>query len=274
MDCNFLRFLYETVPGRAMLKILSSKGISVMSGKMLDAHFSTLLISSFVKKNGIDLEEYEECKYESFNDFFCRKIKKEKRPIDMEPAHLIAPCDGLLSTYKITDGLVIPVKQSHYSIESLLQNKKLAEEFRNGTCLVYRLCVNHYHRYAYVDGGKKSRNVHINGVFHTVRPIALNNIPVFTTNSREYTLINSDKFGTLVQMEVGALLVGKIVNHQEDAIIERGAEKGYFQYGGSTIIVLIKEGRVNIPSSYYESTQNGDEVPVVLGQKIGEAKNE
>lgn len=274
MENMFLKFLYETMPGRVMLKVLSSKGISSISGKVLDAPFSSCLIPYFIKKNEIDMEEYEECTYKSFNDFFCRKIKKEKRPIDMKSSHLIAPCDGLLSTYRIKDGLILPVKQSHYSLERLLNSKKLAEEFSNGTCLVYRLCVNHYHRYVYVDGGRKSRNVHIKGVFHTVRPVALENIPVFTTNSRDYTLIKSDKFGTMVQMEVGALLVGKIVNHHENAVIERGAEKGYFQYGGSTIIVLIKEGRVNIPSSYYVSTQNGIEVPVLLGQMIGEAKDE
>lgn len=135
--------------------------------------------------------------------------------------------------------------------------------------MVFRLCVDHYHRYCYVDSGKKSSNIFIPGRLHTVRPIALRNIPVFTENSREYTAIRSANFGTLIQMEVGAMLVGRIANHEEKGSAIRGKEKGYFQYGGSTIIVLAEPERVQIRKDILQNSEFGEETPVIMGEVIG-----
>ena len=246
-----LKFLYRTIPGRMILKFLTRPSLSNACGRFLDSDLSHFLIQPFVKENGIRVSDYEMDDVRSFNDFFSRKIKEGLRSIDMDEKHLIAPCDGLLSVWKIREDTVLPVKQSNYTISSLLRNPKLAAHYCDGYCLVFRLCVNHYHRYCYVDSGKKSRNVFLPGVLHTVRPIALAQYPVFTENSRAYTLIRTPEFGTVVQMEVGAMLVGRIVNHEQGAQVIRGAEKGMFQYGGSTIIVLIGKDQVghNLASS-------------------------
>ena len=189
----------------------------------------------------------------------------------MEENHLIAPCDGLLSVWKIKENTVFPVKQSHYTISSLLHSKKLAQRYHGGYCLVYRLCVNHYHRYCYVDSGKKSRNIHLPGIFHTVRPVALEQFPVYTENSREYTVIKTDTFGPVVQMEVGAMLVGRIVNYKEAGMVFRGEEKGMFQYGGSTIVLLVKKDRGKIRQDVLERSRHGIETPVRMGEVIGHA---
>ena len=225
-----LKFLYRTIPGRMILKFLTRPSLSNACGRFLDSDLSHFLIQPFVKENGIRVSDYEMDDVRSFNDFFSRKIKEGLRSIDMDEKHLIAPCDGLLSVWKIREDTVLPVKQSNYTISSLLRNPKLAAHYCDGYCLVFRLCVNHYHRYCYVDSGKKSRNVFLPGVLHTVRPIALAQYPVFTENSRAYTLIRTPEFGTVVQMEVGAMLVGRIVNHEQGAQVIRGAEKGMFQY--------------------------------------------
>lgn len=156
-ESKSLKFLYQTSVGRFFLKGLSSRGMSKVCGCFLDSHFSKPLIKSFIRKNHIQIEDYYHDNFHSFNDCFSRKIKEELRPIDMDCDHFISPCDGLLSAYCITDGLVIPVKQSEYSIASLLQNEELAERYKDGICLVFRLCVNHYHRYCYIDSGKKER---------------------------------------------------------------------------------------------------------------------
>ena len=134
------------------------------------------------------------------------------------------------------------------------------------------MCVNHYHRYCYVDSGAKSRNRRIPGVLHTVRPVALASRPVFTENSREYTLIRTDQLGTIVQMEVGAMLVGRIVNHEGKGTAVRGSEKGFFQYGGSTIILLTEPGKVQIDPAILKNSSTGNETPVKLGEVIGHAK--
>ena len=264
-----LRFLYGTVAGRLVLKLLCMRWISRLCGRFLDSGASKPLIRPFVRRHGIDLSEYISEEFKSFNDFFSRKIKEDRRPAAPEPSALIAPCDGLLSAYRISGDTVIPVKQSRYTISSLLGGSNVSENYQNGICLVFRLCVDHYHRYCYIDSGVKDRNVFIPGKLHTVRPIALEKFPVFTQNCREYTVIKTENFGDIVQMEVGALLVGKIKNLHGPGNVRRGEEKGMFLYGGSTVIVLLEEGRARLPEELYRATENRIETPVKMGQRIG-----
>ena len=261
-----LEFLYKTAAGRIILRPLVSKPFSSFSGRLMDTRASKILIKSFVRNNGIHVEDYETDNINCFNDFFCRKIKVGLRPVSADPSHLISPCDGLLSVYKITSDTVLNVKQSEFTVSGLLRDKKLAKEFDGGYALVFRLCVNHYHRYIWFDSGRQRANIRLEGIYHTVRPVALEQYPVFVQNTREYAVIDSDNFGTAVQMEVGAMLVGRIVNEKTSACdVRRGEEKGHFKYGGSTIILLIQKDRAVIDGSFLTTT----EVPVVMGQTIG-----
>ena len=268
-----LNFLYKTIPGRFFLKLWTTRPVSKICGAFLDSRLSFFLINGFAKKNHINIDDYELDDVKTFNQFFRRKIKQGKRPFDMDKGHLPSPCDGLLTVYKIDDkGTVIPVKQSHYTISSLLQNSALASKYNGGTCLVFRLCVDNYHRYAYPVSGTKGRNIFIPGVLHTVRPIALEAFPVFTQNSREYTVIQSEDFGQVIQMEVGAMLVGRIVNLQEEGTVERSAEKGFFEYGGSTIILILEKDRLKLRSDILKNSAEGKETPVLMGEFIGETQ--
>ncbi|MCQ2547326.1 MAG: phosphatidylserine decarboxylase [Clostridia bacterium] len=267
-----LGFLYNTIPGRILLKPLASRPVSRLCGRFMDSSFSRILISGFIRRNGIDLDEYESRDYTCFNDCFCRRIRSECRPIDMNPGHLIAPCDGLLSAYRISGNTVLPVKQCSFTIESLLRDASLASEFDEGLCLVFRLCVDNYHRYCYLDSGCKGRNIFISGRLHTVRPIALMARPVFAENCREYTVIDTDNFGPVVQMEVGAMLVGKISNLHGEGRVTRGEEKGHFSYGGSTIIVLIKKDRAELAPEFLSAAESDLEMPVKMGQQLGAVK--
>ena len=266
-----LVFLYRTVPGRMLLKLLIGRGLSQAAGRVLSSPVSRPLIAPFIRKNGIDLTDYAEEDYSCFNDFFCRRIRPERRPLPADPAELMAPCDGLLSAYRITDGMVLPIKQSRYSVSDLLGMDAAARRFRDGVCLVFRLCVDNYHRYCYVDNGQKGPNVFLPGVLHTVRPIALESVPVFVRNCREYTIMETAHFGTVAQIEIGALLVGRIDNRDGAASIRRGEEKGRFLYGGSTVVLLLEKDRVSFDEALFNATANGIETPVVLGQVLGRA---
>ena len=268
-ESTALRFLYGCTPGRLLLKLLAGRAVSKLSGVFMDSRISKPLIWRFIRKYEIDLSDYQKNGFESFNDFFTRAIKKECRPVETDPAALIAPCDGLLSAYRITNNTVIPVKQSKYTISSLLGDDAIGEKYNNGICLVFRLCVNHYHRYCYIDSGLKGENIFIPGRLHTVRPIALEKYSVFTENCREYTVINTENFGEIVQIEVGAMLVGKIKNFHGNTYVCRGQEKGMFLYGGSTVIVLLREGSVKLSDELYTTTENNEEIPVKMGQEIG-----
>ncbi|MDO4475830.1 MAG: phosphatidylserine decarboxylase [Lachnospiraceae bacterium] len=264
-----LDYLYHTKNGRRILKVLTARGVSQAVGRVMDSPLSRPLIPLFVHKTGIRVEDYDCSQVRTFNDFFCRPIRRGKRPFAADPQVLPSPCDGLLSAYRITKDMIIPVKQSRYSLRSLLKSRKLATQYEGGVCLVLRLCVDHYHRYAYVDNGVKGRNVFIPGVLHTVQPVALEAGPVFTQNCREYTVIRTEHFGKMVQMEVGAMLVGKIDNYHGCGAVCRGQEKGRFLYGGSTIILLFEPGKVHIPGRVFRATREGREIPVRMGQKIG-----
>ena len=216
-----LEFLYNTGVGRTLLRPLISKPVSDFAGLLLDSKASKLLINPFAKKNSIELSDYQLDDINNFNDFFCRRIRDGLRPVEQDPSALIAPCDGLLSVYRIYDDLTIRVKQSTFTVSELLHDRKLAAHFNGGFCFVYRLCVNHYHRYVYFDSGRKYADRHIDGFFHTVRPVALNKYPVFSQNSRDYSVIDSDSFGRCVQMEVGAMerqLVNRSIPTQQSKI--------------------------------------------------------
>ena len=128
---------------------------------------------------------------------------------------------------------------------------------------------NHYHRYCYMDSGSKGENRFIPGELHTVRPVALETLPVFVRNCREYTCMNTDHFGTAVQIEVGAMLVGKIKNHHGAATFRRGQEKGMFLYGGSTIVLLLEKNRVQLREDILTASKKGEETPVQMGETLG-----
>ena len=267
-----LEFLYKTKPGRLLLKPLASRPVSELSGKLMDTKASRFLIKPFAKNNNIKTEDYILDDINSFNDFFCRRIKDGLRSFDTDPESLTSPCDGLLKAIRIKKDTVISVKQSSFTVRGMLRDSRLAESFEDGICLVFRLCVNHYHRYAYFDSGKRYRNRRIRGIYHTVRPVALEEMPVFTQNTREYTVIDTDNFGRAVQMEVGAMLVGRIVNEKTDSgkcRVTRGEEKGHFEYGGSTIIVLLPKGSAVIRDDILSASEKGEETSVIMGEKIG-----
>ena len=266
---GILRFLYNTVPGRMVLKIITSPTISKIGGAYMDCRVSKIHIKGFIKNNNIDMTQYEKAKYGCFNDCFTRKIKKEMRPINMEENAFIAPCDGRLSAYHISENSDFYIKKSYYSVADLIKNSKKALDFNGGVCLVFRLCVDDYHRYGYVDDGKIVENNYVPGVLHTVRPIALNRYPVFVQNSREYSVIETNNFGIIAQIEVGALMIGKIKNHQKSGLVKKGREKGMFLYGGSTIVVLLEKDKVHIDEKYFRNTVNDIETKVKFGSTIG-----
>lgn len=236
----------------------------------MDSRLSKGMIKKFVKKNGIDLNDFYSDGFKCFNDCFTRKIKEDKRPIETDKNAFVSPCDALLSAYRIDKDTRLNIKNSIYSLPDLFENEDLAKKYESGICLVFRLCVTHYHRYIYLDNCEKGDNVFIKGKLHTVRPVALEALPVFKRNCREYTVMHTESFGDVTQMEVGAMLVGKIKNHHTDGAHSRGEEKGMFLYGGSTIIVFLEKDKVSLPEAYFEATEKGEETDVLMGQKLGD----
>ena len=264
--------LYGSTFGRLLLRPLTARWVSKLVGKFLSTGMSKCLISSFVKKNGIDMAQYLPVEYKSYNEFFCRQIRPELRPIDADPRHLISPCDSKLTVLPITPELHFTLKQTEYTVSSLLKNGELAQRYAGGYALIFRLTVDDYHRYCYVADGEKSEDVRIQGVLHTVNPIANDYFPIYKENTRHYSFLGTRYFGRVLMMEVGALLVGKIVNHHGAAQVKRGEEKGYFQFGGSTVVLLFEKDVLQPDAELLRNSENHAETIVKYGEKIGVTK--
>ncbi|MBR4344859.1 MAG: phosphatidylserine decarboxylase [Lachnospiraceae bacterium] len=266
---KFLKFLYTNRIGRSFLKFMISDKVTRAIEIYMNSRLSTLKIDGFIKKNHININDYKKRYFKSYNEFFTRKIRASKRPIDRENGAFISPSDGKVTVYPISENLVVNIKNIDYSVKSLLLDRELAEEFYGGWLYVIRLTVDNYHRYCYPDSGYQYENYYIRGVFHTVNPVALENTSVFAQNSRAYTMIDTDNFGRIVQMEVGAMGVGRIVNHLENEFVEKGQEKGYFEFGGSTICLFVQKGNVIPDADIIKNTVDGYETLVKMGEKIG-----
>lgn len=267
---HLLEVIYGHALTRMLLRPFLSPAVSDICGKFLSTRLSRRIVPSFVKKNHIDLGIYERQEFDSYNAFFTRKIKAEQRPINDQKNVLISPSDGKVTAYPITQKGRFWIKHTQYTAAQLLKDERLAERYMGGWIYVIRLTVDDYHRYCYVADGRKSRQRKIRGVLHTVNPVANDYYPIYKMNSREYCLLKTKELGTILLMEVGALMVGKISNHEEDsAQVKRGDEKGMFEFGGSTIVVMTEPGMAEPDKDIIHNTKAQAETLVKMGEPIG-----
>ncbi len=259
-----VQFLYNRVAGRVLLKICLvrpwlSKAVAVYQ----KSRFSKRSIIPFIQKHNIDTTHWDVGSFKNFNEFFTRK---KDFSISADPKDFASIAESKLSVYNISKDLCLDIKNSKYTVEEIVGSKELAEQYSDGLCLVFRLSANNYHRYLFPDSGILKKTYKIKGALHTVRPIAAK-YKVFSRNSREVSILETDNLGKIVQVEVGAMLVGKIRNHTVSSFI-KGDEKGYFEYGGSTSILFLNNN-VAIDDDIIEQTKKGYEVKVDIGEKIG-----
>lgn len=266
-----VRFLYRTVPGRMCLKILTLPALSRLAGGVLSSGMSRWFIPHFIRRHGIDLREIEIPRggFGSFNEFFTRKRRRET-PCPGK-GRLISPCDGFLSVVELMGDTVFDIKHTRFSLMDLLEDQRLAAKYKGGTALIFRLTPANYHRYCYAADGRVLRCRKIGGILHCVRPIATRTLPVYTRNSREYQVLETEQFGTMVQMEIGALLVGKIRNQaqlREGNRVCAGDRKGYFEFGGSTVLLLFERDAMDFYRPLYSRVNDDGEMPVRMGEWV------
>lgn len=188
----------------------------------------------------------------------------------MDEEVLISPCDGKVSVYPICEKGKFEIKHTAYTAEQLLQDAHLAKHYYGGWIYILPLTVDDYHRYCYVADGIKSSQKKIKGILHTVNPVANDACPIYKMNAREYCLLKTETLGTVLMMEVGALMVGKIKNHeQRNCRVCRGTEKGMFEFGGSTVILMTEPGKVQPDEDLIRNTEAGYETLVKLGEQVG-----
>lgn len=263
-------FLYNNAFGRGLLKAIQLCGGFKLAACFVRSRLSKFMIKSFIANNNIDMSPFEGQEYRSFAEFFARK--KEDISINAEPDKVISPCDGLLSYYKINENEVLPIKGSGYRICDIIPDNELAKSFSGGLCLIFRLEASDYHHFCYFADCRHIQTKYIPGQLHSVQPIACEKYPVYRLNRRWWTLLETERFGTVAQIEVGAMLVGGVTHAKESGNAVRGEEMGNFELAGSTIILLFSEEagkKLTLDDRLLPAYNGVSEVPVKMGEVIG-----
>lgn len=269
-----LIFLYKTLTGKLLTNLLLKRRfVSSAYGKVMDSKRSLKQVPEFIKHYDIDVSEIKRPldSFVSFNDFFIRELKPVARPVDSTPEHLISPADSRLLVWDLAEAGQLPVKGYWYQLNDLVKDEQLSSEFADGWCYMYRLAPSDYHRFGYIDNGKQEKVRAIKGILHSVNRIALAETnSVMAKNYRELTVLHTENFGKVVHIEVGALFVGKIVQrHLEPYTFKRGEEKGWFEFGGSTVIQLFKKDAVKPDADILAQSAKGIEALVKIGERVG-----
>lgn len=270
-----LKLLYGSPWGRlALHALIRRKVYSGAMGRICETKLSRRSIRAFARNYNIDLDEA--CctvdEFRSFNDFFIRELQPGARSFDRPAELLLSPGDGRLRAWQGVDPRrLVQVKGMEYSLNELLQNDELAAAYDGGTCLLLRLAPVDYHRFHFIADGPCTPSTEIRGTYYSVNMIALSRrVRIFCQNRRSYSVQQSPQWGRVLYIEVGATAVGSIIQSFEPhRPISRGEEKGYFKFGGSTILVFFEPGRVVIDDDIMAQSALDIEVKVLAGEPIG-----
>jgi len=273
-----VKWLYKSSLGRALSDTVARSAISQIYGDMQSTHFSKRKVKPFIKKFNIKMEDFlpqkgnPECDpYDSFNDFFIRRFKEGKRVFDKTPEVMPAFCEArYMGVSAVKDSDTFPVKGSSLRACDLLANSTWDSTFKGGPLMIARLCPVDYHRFHFPDDGEILASYPVPGRLHSVNPIALKEKnDIFITNERFVTILETKNFGKLAFIEVGATCVGKIVQSRPmSGSFKRGEEKGYFLFGGSTVVLIGELGKWSPDTVILEKSKNHQEVYQELGTSL------
>ena len=273
---KLIKWAYGSTSGKTLSELLfKRKFLSYYYGKLQDRPSSIKKIARFIKDLEIDMAEAikEDAKdYQSFNEFFIRELKPGTREVVKDEDLLASPADGRVFAYENIDiDRVLQVKGLEYSLGELLGDVKLAERFQGGAYYIIRLCPADYHRFHFCDSGTPRDYQKIKGFYYSVNPMALKKVAqLYCKNKREITLFDTDNFGTMAFVEVGAAAVGTIVQtYKPGEKVKKGEEKGYFKFGGSTVILFFEQGKVKVDEDILKNTEAGYETKINMGERIG-----
>ncbi len=269
-----LRWLYETRLGRRLgASVFGRRWASALIGWWQSSRWSRRQIERFARVHAIRVDEAELplAAYASFNSFFTRRLRPGARPFAPDGAVLCAPADGRLLVYpELIDGTDLPVKGERVPAQALLGDAPVRLPAAPLAAAIVRLAPSDYHRFHFCDGGLAAQTHELPGSLQPVNPIALWWRPgLLATNQRAVTALRTDHFGAIVQVEVGAFAVGSIVQTYGPGRVERGQEKGFFQFGGSTVVLLFGRGSVTFDADLVRDSRAGLEVLVQAGERIG-----
>ncbi len=271
MGDKALRFAYETLLGRTLWTVLfGSKAISAWMGRRYDSPASKKDIQKLASIPGCVPAEAEKpiSEYGSFNEFFTRRLKLGARPVG---EGIVSPADGRLMLYLNADAdTPFPLKGATRSLRMVFDEQAPAGRY---DIAVIRLAPVDYHRFHFpCDCTSEGAVRVVPGKYHSVNPIALVRYPdVYADNERQILKCRAS-FGDYWLVDVGAFGVGTMVQTYSGTQHAKGDEKGYFKFGGSTVIFIARAGAVTFDADIVKNSAEGLETRVLCCERIGETR--
>ncbi len=272
---RFLSWLYNARPGRLAEAVLAgSPHFSRLYGWLQQRRWSRRRIRPFVEHMGVDLTGSVRGldEFETFADFFTRRLHPWARPVVDDERVCVCPADGRVLVYPRLDGRArFRIKRATFELEGLLRDEVLAGSFHGGSMAVVRLGLADYHHVHFPDSGVPSPARAIPGSYHAGGPYALRRlVPFYTGNHRMVTPFVSDHFGLMAIVEVGALTVGSIRQaFAPGTRVGRGEHKAGFEPGGSTVVLLFRPGAIEMDADLLARSRQELEVHVRVGESLG-----
>ncbi len=205
--------------------------------------------------------------YDSFNDFFTRKLKPEARIIDANPNSIICPADGCIQNFGLMqENQFIQAKNHLYSVDSVLANPEMAKNFKNSPFVTIYLAPKDYHRVHLPFAGKLTDMIYVPGKLFSVNILTTEHVPgLFAKNERVVALYDT-AYGPMAVILVGAMIVGSIDTAWAGKVAPAGCgfskkiqhtpypagsnyqkadEVGFFTLGSTVIVLLPPQAKLN-----------------------------
>ncbi len=273
---GFLRWAYGNPLGNLSLHAFVKRpAFSKWYGWRMSKPESAQRVLPFIAKYGLDPDDFVETprSFRSFNEFFFRKLKTAARPIDAAP--VVFPADGRHLGFPDISAIdSFFVKGQRFDLASLLDDAGLAAKYAKGSLVLSRLCPVDYHRFHFPAAGVPSETRLINGPLFSVSPIALaRNLSYLWTNKRTLTELKTEDFGTILLLEIGATCVGTIQQtFTPGQPVAKGAEKGYFAFGGSSTITIFEPGHATLADDLLENSAKQTELYARVGSAMATSR--
>lgn len=265
--------LWSRVAHHTLLPLLAKLPFfSRIYGLLQKLRSSRKKIAPFIQTYGVDTTEFMTQDFRSFNDFFTRKLKPACRPILQDPHVAVLPADARYLVYpQIAE---FTIKGQVFDLATFLGDPVYARRFNTGSMVIARLCPVDYHRFHFPCDGVALKPHLINGHLYSVNPIAIKKrFAILSENKRVVTEIESETFGTVLFVEIGATAVGTIQQtFTPKKSVHKGQEKGFFEFGGSCIVLLFEHNRIVFDADLVANTKQGLETLAHFGESLGVAR--
>ncbi len=273
----WLRWVYETAPGRVALWAAAMRPwFSRWYGWRMDRPASRERVAPFIRAYRLDVSEFLDAPeaFRTFNEFFYRRLRPGARPVDPAPEAVVFPADGRhLGFARLGADERFFAKGQRFDLPAFVADAEWARRYDGGAAVFSRLCPVDYHRVHFPVGGLASAPRRIEGMLGSVSPIALRRrLAILWENRRWATEIVTPGKGRVLMVEIGATNVGSIVhttNAAGDGAVPKGAEKGYFRFGGSAVMTLFEPGRVALAADLVSARSEGLELYARVGDRMG-----